>query len=787
MTTLASTSSATTPAGVGGTQRRITLNLWLDFFLLLLMFLNLAWTMQAAKWSPGLERLFMAAALAVIAGTLVALGGFDHWFARVYALAVGTATILMTIAPLAPAELAGQERVYHIIEHTIIWFQAAIRRDPVADNLVFVLLLAVLIWILAYSAAWSYFRERRKWQTVLPAGLAMLVNLYYAPPRLGPYFVVYLLCAILLLVRATLAEREVEWYEHRVHFPLDIGFDFMRDGLLFAIFVIVTAWVLPNAAGSGSFGPLLQPLETPWNRLQMEWNRLFSTMNYGRSPVSSSFGTSLALGGPRNVSDEIVMDVKTPLNRYYRAVVHDTYLSGGWVLQNSTGVTRANEKDIIQPAWAARSPITQTVTTYTSSNVLVGASQPDAVSLPYDARVILAANNARAVAGDDRIEGEYAMLVSRRAVRPGDSYSVRSSVAIPTQEQLRSAVTVYTNDIRERYLQLPDSVPPRVFDLAEQVAGDASNPYDTALRVQEFLRTYPYNDQIPGPAPGQDGVDYFLFEEKQGYCNYYASAMAVMLRHLGVPARLATGYATGELNEETGTYRLRERDAHAWVEVFFPGYGWIEFEPTSSEPVTERPEGSPETDVQETAPPVEDDMLSNRERAQQPPTGGGAPDANDVSAATLRARLSRYGGALLLGASIIGILAVTLWGLRRLRRPARRRRPVFRTVPTGFAPRLWHRLMTWARRFGVIQRPSLTPLEQARAFATVVPDAAAGIETIAGLYARDLYSRHPITTDEASDAQASWLELRPLLWQKWLRGKMRLPSGLRRALFATKQ
>ncbi len=152
----------------------------------------------------------------------------------------------------------------------------------------------------------------------------------------------------------------------------------------------------------------------------------------------------------------------------------------------------------------------------------------------------------------------------------------------------------YPEHITARYLQIPETVPQRVFDLAEEVTAGIDNPYDIARAVERYLRGYEYNDQIPGPKPGQDGIDYFLFDEQQGYCNYYASSMAIMLRHLGIPARLSVGYATGEKQPQTGLYRLRNNDAHVWVEVYFPEYGWIEFEPTAAEPVLVRPSGESE-------------------------------------------------------------------------------------------------------------------------------------------------------------------------------------------------
>jgi hypothetical protein len=330
---------------------------------------------------------------------------------------------------------------------------------------------------------------------------------------------------------------------------------------------------------------------------------------------------------------------------------------------------------------------------------------------------------------------------------------------------------------------LPETVPSRVFDLAEQVASGSKNPYDAAKAIETFLRGYQYNDQIEGPQAGQDGVDYFLFEEKQGYCNYYASAMAVMLRHLGIPARIAAGYATGEYIEESGVYRVRNRDAHTWVEVFFPTYGWVEFEPTASEPVLERPVGEI---VVAPLPLPSGDGFSEDPLLDVDPTNPG--DLGLLPPPTVESSplfaLGPGGGLALMLASLAGLLALAVWTIRRLQRPsASLRRPAFEVVPAGFTARLWANLMLWARRLDLLVRPSQTPIEQAGAFGDLLPDGANELSAIAALYTRDLYSPHLITPDEAADGQLAWLRLLPLLRRRWLDHKTRLPAGLKRALF----
>ncbi|HKV05910.1 MAG TPA: DUF3488 and transglutaminase-like domain-containing protein [Candidatus Acidoferrales bacterium] len=153
---------------------------------------------------------------------------------------------------------------------------------------------------------------------------------------------------------------------------------------------------------------------------------------------------------------------------------------------------------------------------------------------------------------------------------------------------LRRVSPVYPDAIRETYLQLPP-LDPRIVKLAEDTTARASNEYDKAVSIVQYLDShYGYTLDLSGP-PADDPLAYFLFVRRAGHCEYFASAMTVMLRAVGVPARYATGFLPGEYNDLGGDYIIRESDAHSWVEVYFPNYGWITFDPTP--PASAKPGG----------------------------------------------------------------------------------------------------------------------------------------------------------------------------------------------------
>jgi protein-glutamine gamma-glutamyltransferase len=185
------------------------------------------------------------------------------------------------------------------------------------------------------------------------------------------------------------------------------------------------------------------------------------------------------------------------------------------------------------------------------------------------------------------LRGDYRMLAadSGGAVYDLDSqhaisrYEATSNLATPTPAQLRTAGRNYPQPIADSYLQLPD-LDPRVPKFAAQITASADNDYDRAAVIEHHLRTrFAYTLQLEQTSV-QDPIAHFLFERKRGHCEYFAASMAVMLRTLGIASRVVTGFRSDEFNDVTGSYVVRAKDAHAWVEAYFPGYGWQTFDPT---------------------------------------------------------------------------------------------------------------------------------------------------------------------------------------------------------------
>jgi transglutaminase-like putative cysteine protease len=292
------------------------------------------------------------------------------------------------------------------------------------------------------------------------------------------------------------------------------------------------------------------------------WSNESSDYYYG-------FDSQLDLGYRGGLNDTVMMHVRSPVWSYWRSHAFDHYDGRHWS-QSSRDLIPARSPSqyyflFIYPFPEGDYFVQSYFVAQPMPNLAFAAGEPTDMLFPAES------------ASQDFMGG---IRVSE-ALQRDTVYSIYSYRETFEHEALRTAGTEYTDDIVETYLQLPDTVTNRTRNLAREVTHDASTPYDKAVALRDYLKeTYPYNYFPPPQAPNTDAVDQFLFVDKEGVCEHYGSAMVVMLRSLGIPGRLATGFGSGEYNPITGYYEVRAKDAHAWVEVYFPEQGWVPFDPT---------------------------------------------------------------------------------------------------------------------------------------------------------------------------------------------------------------
>ncbi|RLM56461.1 DUF4129 domain-containing protein [Halobellus sp. Atlit-31R] len=308
------------------------------------------------------------------------------------------------------------------------------------------------------------------------------------------------------------------------------------------IVAAATLTVVPGAAGS----PILPDRGTPTTEANLV-----------------DAGDSVEIVGSIRLSPATRFTVESPRASYWQTAAYDRYTGDGWV---RTGDTRPYDGRLRGPPGPART-LEQTVTAEDPMSILPAAWRP----------VALEGSGA-----------STAVVTPQGTVRPGsplqagETVTVTSRVPNATPRQLRRAGTDYPQRVSASYLQLPQSTTERVRERAEVVAGNATTPYGKAVAIESYLEA-DKQYSLSVPAPSGDAADAFLFEMDAGYCTYYATTMVVMLRSQGVPARFVTGYTPGE-NVGDDRYVVRGLNSHAWVEVYFPDVGWVQFDPTPAGP-----------------------------------------------------------------------------------------------------------------------------------------------------------------------------------------------------------
>ena len=531
-----------------------------------------------AGWTGGMNVMTAAGLGAFGIGFLIARSRLSIFLAHIFSLTIGFAWAFRLATSLFPAGYTWLQRWAWMWYRIYLFGLKMAAGGSSDDSMVFILQMALLVWLVTYLVVWSVFRNHRVWQAVILSGLLFLGTFYYSPRDLTGYFVVYVLVVLLLLIRFNLYLQEQVWRRAQVQFnSSEITFDFWRAGLALSLLIVALAWLAP-AISLDARSRALDALRAPWYDLEERWSRLFTSLNYRPSPGADFSGQQLSLGGPRLLSDTPVLEIRPSHNlRYWREVALDRYTGHGWVNSHDTTVRfGADYAPIAFISYQSRLPVSHTATVLIPNTaVLALAAQPEWVSLPARARLSFV-NEAQAE------DVSYAR--SRLPFRSGDTYTVSALQSTATVAQLRAAGDAYPEWTRARYLQLPEGLPDRVRQLSYTVTSTSSSAYDRAAAVESYLRReIAYNDKIEAPPVDRDAVDYLLFDTRQGYCDYYASAMVVMLRTQGIPARVAAGYAQGEYRTEKNAFVVRQEDAHAWPEVFFPDYGWVTFNPASQE------------------------------------------------------------------------------------------------------------------------------------------------------------------------------------------------------------
>jgi transglutaminase-like putative cysteine protease len=465
----------------------------------------------------------------------------------------------------------------------VLWWQGVQNNATGRDDLVLFGFSLMAIWLLGLATGGLARRTRQGLIAALPVLWAVgLVMLYSTGDRW--LIVVGVMLALLLhlaLDQQALARR---WQALGLDYnPLTL---LERALLTLGVMAIVlaTAALTPNLYWM-DLTVRYYGLIAPFNaRLEALGKRAFPGVA-GVNPWTVSGGIAgglpndfLLRAGPA-ASERLVMRVRTsetpafydapPLAHNLRSATFSHYDGRGW--RNPTQLTRTEH--VAEQPWAdlattGRRLLLQSVNLTFAGRVIFAAGEPVAPSVDY--------------AADERFPGDLVALTA-----DARSYTVTSLVPALAEAELAAlpawgAETPLPPEFAP-YLELPESVTARTRALATDLTIAHTSSYSQAVAIEQYLRTFPYDLDVPLlPETVTDVADYFLFDLQRGYCDYYATAFVVLARAAGLPARFVTGFTSGGWDAATQLWAVTEANAHSWPEVYFPGVGWMPFEPTAA-------------------------------------------------------------------------------------------------------------------------------------------------------------------------------------------------------------
>ena len=549
------------------------------------------------------------------------------WLAILPGLALGALTVVWQVSGYSfdGEPLGGAGALW---ERLSLWAEAARTGSINIDKVPFSFGLSVASWLTGYLGAWLFLRHRNFWGVFVLGGLGLLSNLTFLPPHTNLHLALYLFTALLLVARVQAVRRQGEWERRGIQYDEGLRALTLSDSFFITIAVLLVTFLMPVW---GNWNPVTNAYESmrkPLTSYEDDFNRLFAGLPARRAIGFRVWDDVMAFQGTINPATTQVLQVHSPAPLYWKARTYATYTSKGWISEETeyvpvgelpgfpssdeservqvrytvvplydtkvlfsagriVGVDREAEAEIVvPPADSVSDVMVSGVTSQGIRNLLesIQEEQPQSgadiknriYGYPLPSTINVTVNEGSPAPPPDVLS-----VQARDGVFPAyEPYEVTSSVSAAEPEQLRAAGADYPLHVVTRYTQLTRDLPQRVKDLAVSLTAEAETPYDKALAVEAHLKTLPYNLQIEPPPYDADGVDHFLFEQGQGYSEYFASSMAVMLRSVGIPARVAVGYTTGDQVESEPAYAVNDSHSHAWVEVYFPGYDWIPFEPT---------------------------------------------------------------------------------------------------------------------------------------------------------------------------------------------------------------
>jgi len=734
----------------------------------------------AAQWVPGSDGLTSLALAGALVMGLCPVAAFVS--------AHGTLVKAHPDDPSDPLRLAG------------VWLGRIASGDAANDTAFYLYLLCMLFWVVGGWLSWCSLRWRQPLLGLVPGAAAFATNVLNFPSEQNGYVVAFLVLTLGVLLWTSYLRHLDSATRRRVRLSSDARWDFWESGVVVMAAVIAIGLVVPPLTTADRTVDIENGSFRGWAELEQRLNHPVAFGSGAAAGTSTGFASLARLAGPIQKTSGIVFTYTITGSyggpRYFRGFNLDSTSTGlggaSWRYSELGAVNVPIEKGAVAPyaetyqqVAGGSFKIQMLKPPSTATDVLFYPGTLQKADRTATAHSYRGGQPPAGLSPPERIDTLDRLSVSGRNGGSGN-YQVTVDYSTATEDQLRAASGDYPawldpyRDFAGAYRTPADAGGPQpitgsayrskatlqeIQDLARRVTAGKDNPYDQATAIESYLRAnYQYTLTPTEPPAGADPLEYFLFHSKEGYCEYFASAMGDMLRSLGIPTRLVNGYGPGSYDEKLGKYVVKESDAHTWVEAYFPGYGWEPFEPTPDGTYFPIPRGSVSA-----ACATDSEICSAGDT-----TAGGAgvvnprPDRGDLLAGDqglgggggVASRVpGGFPAALIL---VLAVLVATWVAATRYLRPS--------TV-SG----VWKRTSMLSRLAGVETHSGETPHEFGARLAREIPEAAKPARELAERFAIAAYAPRDVAISARAGVLTAWEELRPLLLRR-LRGRLRLAS-----------
>jgi hypothetical protein len=675
---------------------------------------------------------------AVLVGAALAKSNLGRYTGHLVGAVIGAVFLLNAVSSsvsIAPS-LEGRLHDLNLSVSTFIE-QVVVLGLQSYETSIFLLILGALTWGAGIFAAYAVFRRHRPLPAIVLTGLMLLINVSITTDDQYVHLIVFVAAALVLLIRLNLLEQAREWRSRGMRDVADVSASFMRNGAAFVALAIIAATTLAANASSAPLGRAWRDVDDELLEVGYAINRVLGGISGSARGPNIMFTPNQTINGVWVSSTDPIFSATSTDDQGYkwRGATYDSFDGRGWrqldrqsIIVDPNAELLARTPERIDGA-DSRHEVTVKVipADFYGGDVLVAPESPHRID--QQTELVVGGPN-----------GPFVDAELVYGIEPGVPYTAISLVRDTTGRnaltgnELAAAGRAYPVWV-DRYLQiLPGSVGEIVHETASNIVaslpGNKRDPYHIAVAIQDYLWEgggFQYNTDVRRLCDPGEGVADCLLTTKQGYCEYFATAMVMMLRDLDIPARYVLGYLPGK-EQDDGSWRVDRSAAHAWVEVYFPGHGWVEFDPTpgngeNGQEPTNLPAGPSVIRPAPTRGPLPGE-LECVDRGDC--TTGPAPDpAAPKPAASSGLSL----GTLLVGMIVVlGLLALAVW-------------TVLRRAPTT-EPELAYRGITrWATRLGHGPRPSQTAYEFAAGLGQLVPVASDDLRLIATAKVEATYGR----------------------------------------------